>query len=143
METLAALLTHKGTEVTTVSPQASAHEAGRVMAEEDIGALLVMEGEKPVGIVSERDLARKVLLQGRAPKEVTVREVMTEHVVYVRLEQTLEEAMALMIGKGIRHLPVFDGGRLKGILSIRDVVESVISEHKFTIQQLENYISRG
>jgi len=110
------------------------------MAEKEIGALLVMEGEKLVGVFSERDYARKVILHGKTSKETLVREIMTARVIYVRIDQTIEECMALMTEKRVRHLPVFDGQIVVGVISIGDVVKAIIAEQEFVIEQLGNYI---
>ena len=143
MQTVRDLLRKKGTEVHWVSPDTTVYDALRLMAEKNIGAVLVREGARPVGILSERDYARQVVLKGKASKDTPVREIMTSRVVFVRPEQTIEECMALMTDKRIRHLPVLDEGTLAGILSIGDVVKAVISEKQFRIEQLENYISSG
>ena len=110
------------------------------MAERRIGALLVMECERIVGIVTERDYARKVILMGRSSSDTPVRDIMTTSVMYVRPDQTNEECMALMTENRLRHLPVIDGGKLVGLISIGDLVKDIISEQQFTIQQLEHYI---
>jgi CBS domain-containing protein len=111
------------------------------MAEKGIGALIVLDGNRVAGILSERDYARKVSLLGKSSKTTPVREIMTERVVYVRPDQTVEDCMALMTNKRIRHLPVLDGNQLAGVISIGDVVKAVISEQEFMITQLENYIT--
>ncbi|HLA98836.1 MAG TPA: CBS domain-containing protein [Anaerolineales bacterium] len=131
----------KGNQVYSIHPEASVYEALRLMAEKDIGALLVMEAEKVVGIFSERDYARKVVLHGKSSKETPVREVMTARVVFVRPDQSLDECMALMTNKRIRHLPVVEGDRVVGVISIGDVVKEIIAEQEFVIEQLANYIS--
>jgi len=113
------------------------------MAEKNVGALLVIDEERLVGIVSERDYARKVVLKGKSSKDTLVKEIMTEKVVYIRPDESIEECMALMTEKHFRHLPVIDNGTLIGVISIGDVVRTVISEQKFIIAQLENYISGG
>jgi CBS domain-containing protein len=110
------------------------------MAERDVGALVVLEGDKLVGIFSERDYARKVILHGKASKETLVREIMTHKVLCVRPEQSVDECMALMTGKRVRHLPVLDHRKVIGVISIGDVVKEVISEQRFMIEQLEHYI---
>src|SRR5262249_25689876 len=122
-------------------PDASVFEALKVMAEKNVGALLVIEGERLVGVFSERDYARKVILHGKASKEIPVREIMTAHVLYVRPHQTIEECMALMTDKRVRHLPVLDGEQLIGVISIGDVVKAIIAEQGFIIEQLQNYIT--
>ena len=116
-------------------------DALKLMADKSIGALLVMEGEEVVGIITERDYARKVILMSRSSKETPVRDIMTSSVMYVRPDQTSEECMVLMTENRLRHLPVMDGGRLLGLISIGDLVKDIISEQKFIIEQLEHYIS--
>jgi CBS domain-containing protein len=110
------------------------------MADRNIGALLVMEDLKIVGIITERDYARKIVLMGRSSKETPVRDIMTFPVMSVRPDRTNEECMALMTENRVRHLPVIDGGKLIGLVSIGDLVKDIISEQKFTIEQLEHYI---
>ena len=116
-------------------------DALKLMADKNIGALLVMEAEEVAGIITERDYARKVVLMSRSSKQTPVREIMTSAVMYVRPDQTSEECMVLMTENRLRHLPVIDGGRLLGIISIGDLVKDIIAEQKFTIEQLEHYIS--
>ena len=140
MKTVHQLLESKGSAVVSISPQAKVIDALRVMAEREIGAVLVVDNDKLVGIMSERDYARKVILRGRSSQETHVREIMTERVIYVRPQQTVPDCMALMTNKRVRHLPVLDGDRLVGILSLGDLVKETISEQQFIIQQLENYI---
>ena len=122
-------------------PNASVYDAMKLMADKGIGALLVMEGAKLVGIISERDYARKVILQGRSSRTTAVREIMTTRVAYAEPEQNIEECMALMTEKRIRHLPVIEAGEVRGVISIGDLVKSIIAEQKFIIEQLERYIS--
>jgi CBS domain-containing protein len=140
MKTVRRLLQARQNHVHTVSPDAPASEALRTMADYDIGALLVTNNEQLVGIVTERDMARKLGVIGRDPAATPVREIMSDRVLYVRPEQTIEECMALMTDKHLRHLPVLDGGRVLGIVSMRDVIADVIAEQSFIIEQLENYI---
>ena len=140
MKTVEQILDGKGSDVWSITPDASVLEAIKLMAEKEVGALLVMTGEKPVGIVSERDYARKVILKGRS-QETSIQDIMTTHVVYVSPDQSIEECMALMTEKHIRHLPVMDGERLRGMLSIGDLVKAVIAEQKLVIKELERYIS--
>jgi len=140
MKTVRRLLQAKGSTVWTITPQALVSDALRLMAEKDVGALVVGDEEHIVGIVTERDIARKALLHGRLPDYVRVRDIMTDRVLYVRPEQTIEECMALMTDKHLRHLPVMDGGRVLGVVSMRDVVADLIAEKAFLIEQLENYI---
>jgi CBS domain-containing protein len=127
--------------VHSIVPTASVFDALMLMAEKNIGALLIMEGETIVGLLSERDYARKVVLMGRSSKETPVRDVMTCPVLYVGLQQTTEECMALMTEKRLRHLPVLDDGKLIGLISIGDLVKDIISEQQFVIEQLQYYIS--
>ncbi|TCO81690.1 CBS domain protein [Plasticicumulans lactativorans] len=124
-----------------IAPTASVFEAIRLMADKGIGALLVMEGEQIVGIVTERDYARKVVLLGRSSKETPVAEIMDAPVLYVRPHFTNEECMALMTENRVRHLPVLDGETLVGLVSLGDLVKDIISEQRFIIQQLEHYIA--
>lgn len=137
------ILQEKGSEIWRVSPQTTVFDALKLMADRNIGALLVLEGAKLAGIFSERDYARKVILKGKASKDTAVAEIMTAVVVTVRPSQTVEECMELMTANRIRHLPVVDGAELAGVISIGDVVKAIISDREFTIKQLENYITGG
>jgi len=141
VKTASQLLEEKGTHIWSIGPEASVYEAIELMAEKVVGALLVMEGSNVVGVISERDYARKVILKGRSSKETRISEIMTTRVIYVRPDHTLEECMALMTEKRIRHLPVLDAGNLIGVLSIGDLVKAIIAEQKFIIDQLTHYIS--
>ena len=143
MKSVRDIVEKKGRQIWSVAPGTTVFETLQLMAEKEIGAVLVMEGGRPVGIFSERDYARQVILKGKASKDTPVRDVMTTRVVYIRPDQTMEECMALMTDKRIRHLPVLVEGRVEGILSIGDVVKAVISEKEFIISQLENYITSG
>jgi CBS domain-containing protein len=127
--------------VYTIGPAASVFDAVKLMADKNIGALPVVEGGKIVGVITERDYARKIILMARSSKETPVREVMTSQVMYVHPRQTSEECMALMTENRVRHLPVMDQGRLIGLVSIGDLVKDVIAEQKFIIEQLEHYIA--
>jgi len=140
MKTVRQLIEVKGSSVVSVAPDTHVFDALKVMADREIGALLVIDGERLVGIVSERDYARKVILKGKSSQETCVREIMTERVVYAKPEHTVAQCMALMTDKRIRHLPVLDGSRLMGVLSIGDLVKETISEQEFIIRQLESYI---
>jgi CBS domain-containing protein len=137
------VLGEKGGEIWSVSPGTIVFDALTLMAEKNIGALLVLDGKKLAGIFSERDYARKVILKGKASKEITVAEIMTTVVVSVRPAQTVEECMTLMTEHRIRHLPVVEGDELIGVISIGDVVKAIISDREFMIQQLEHYIAGG
>ena len=141
MKTVTLLLRAKGNEVLTVSPDVPVFAALGLMAERNVGALLVVEGGRLVGIFSERDYARKVILKGKSSKETPVREVMSANVLYVRPRHTIEECMALMTEKRVRHLPVLEGERLVGVISIGDIVKEIIAEQEFMIEQLQNYIT--
>ena len=142
MKTVAQLLRTKGHEVLSVAPETAVFEALRLMAEKNVGAVLVLEGDSLVGIFSERDYARKVILKGKSSKETLVREIMSSYVLYVRPEQTIDDCMALMTGKRVRHLPVLEEERrVVGVISIGDVVKDIISEQEFMIEQLQNYIT--
>lgn len=125
----------------SITPAASVFDAVKLMSEKNIGALLVMEGGKIVGVVTERDYARKVILMAKSSKETPVRDIMTTQVMYVRPNQTSEECMVLMTENRVRHLPVMDQGKLIGLVSIGDLVKDVIAEQKFIIEQLEHYIA--
>jgi len=126
--------------VYSIAPGVSVYDALRLMADRNIGALLVVEEGKIVGILSERDYARKVVLMDRSSKQTAVREVMTSSVMYARPDQTNEECMALMTDNRLRHLPVMENGKLLGLVSIGDLVKDIISEQQFVIEQLQNYI---
>ena len=140
MKSIRQLLQAKGREVHSITPDARVFDALKLMAEKDVGALVVTEGGKLAGILSERDYARKVILHGKSSHDITVRDIMTGKVITVSLDHTVEECMALMTGKRIRHLPVMEGERLAGLLSIGDLVKEVIAEQEQTIKQLESYI---
>jgi CBS domain-containing protein len=140
MRTIRQVLEEKGSEVITIEPDASVYRAIEIMAENGIGALVVMEGDRPVGLISERDYARKVILKGRSSRDTETRKVMATHVYCVRPDQTVEECMALMTDKRVRHLPVIEDDRMVGIVSIGDLVKSIITDQQFIIEQLEHYI---
>lgn len=135
------VLREKGPEFWSVTPGATVFKALELMAKQNIGAVLVMEGDLLVGIFSERDYARKVVLEGKSSKDMPVRDIMTSKVVCVRPEQGIDECMALMTNKHVRHLPVIEGDRVVGVISLGDVVKVKISEQEFTISQMEHYIS--
>jgi len=142
VKTAAELLRSKPHQtVYTITPTASVFDAVKLMADKDVGALLVMEGSDVAGIITERDYARKIALMSRSSKETPVHEIMTSPVMYVGPGQTSEECMALMTENRLRHLPVMDDGKLLGLISIGDLVKGLISDQKFIIQQLEHYIT--
>lgn len=141
MKTVREMLLKKGNQIYSISPDQKIFEALQLMAEKEVGALLVMDGESLVGIISERDYARKVALEGKSSKESLVSEIMSSKVFYVDIDTSTEECMALMINKKVRHLPVFDKGKLVGVISIGDVVNAIIDEKEFEIDQLVRYIT--
>ncbi len=137
------VLKAKNKEIQSIAPTATVFEALKKMSEKQIGALVVMENSKVVGIISERDYARKIILQGKTSKETLVKEVMSTTLFSVNPDTSVEEAMVLMTGKHVRHLPVFEKTKFVGIVSIGDVVKSIISHKDFLISQLSNYITAG
>lgn len=141
MVTVGALLKLKGHDVWTVEPDKTVYDALVLMAEKSVGALVVVEDGRVVGVISERDYARKVILKGKTSMATPVREIMTTRVYYVSQSHKIEECMALMTEMTVRHLPVLEDGELVGIVSIGDVVKSVISEQEFVIDQLVTYIA--
>lgn len=141
MKIVKELLDAKGHHVWMIGPDASVLEAIKMMAEKEVGALVVADAGRPVGIISERDYARKVILQGRSSQETAVKDIMTTAMVCARLDQTVEECMAVMTEKRIRHLPVVEQDKVIGIISIGDLVKAIIAEQRFVIEQLEHYIT--
>ena len=138
-----ALLAIKGGDIWSIGPGASVYEALELMAEKNVSGLLILENDKLVGIFTERDYARKLILKGRFSKDTKISDLMTTNVLYVEPDNTVEDCMKLMTDKRIRHLPVIDDEKLVGILTIGDLVKQIISEQETTIHQLENYISGG
>lgn len=141
MTTVNDLLRDKPADIWTVSPDASVYEALQLMAEKNIGAVLVMDNGRLVGLLSERDYARKLVLENRSSRETPVRDVMTERVAYASPSMEIEQCMALMTDKRFRHLPIMDNGKLVGLVSMGDLVKAIIADQSFLIEQLENYIS--
>jgi CBS domain-containing protein len=141
MKTVKRILQEKGGTAQSIQPDATVYDALKLMAEKNVGALLVLEKGKLVGIISERDYARKVILKGKSSLDTPVKEIMTERVMFVRPEQTVEECMALVTEKHVRHLPVLVGDLVVGVVSIGDLVKASIDEKDFMIKQLENYIT--
>jgi CBS domain-containing protein len=140
MTVVAQLLKHKRDIIFSVDPEAPVLEAIRLMAEHGVGALLVMQGQELVGVVSERDYARKVILKGRSSSETSVRQIMSSPVLTVRPDQSVRECMQIMTDKRVRHLPVVEHERVAGVLSIGDLVRAVLEEQQKTIEELEQYI---
>jgi CBS domain-containing protein len=140
MTTVRKLLEGKGRAIYSVEPQAAVLDAVRLMAEHHVGALVVMRGAALEGIVSERDYARKVILRGRSSADTPVRDIMSAPVLTVSLDTSVQACMQLMTDRHVRHLPVVDGARVIGMISIGDLVKSVIAEQKAQIEQLESYI---
>ena len=141
MKSVKQILDSKGNDIWSLRPDNSVLDAVKLMAEKGIGALLVMEGARLVGIVSERDYARKVILKGRSSEDTRVADIMTANVLYVHPDETVDDCMALMTEKRIRHLPIVEKEQVIGVLSLGDLVKAVIAEQKFMIDQLEHYIS--
>ena len=141
MQSVKDILKSKGSEIWSVKPDDTVFSAIKMMADKGIGALLVMDGDKLVGIVTERDYARKVVLEGKSSREAAVNEVMTTKILCVTPERTIDECMALMTDKRIRHLPVLEHKQVVGFVSIGDLVKAVIGEQKILIDQLQHYIS--
>jgi CBS domain-containing protein len=144
MSTVRDMIRRKGGDVFSISSDVTVYEALTIMARHNTGALMVVGADNKVeGILSERDCVRKVELEGKTSKGTLVREIMTSKVIYVEAGQQLEECMALMIDKNVRHLPVFDGSELLGLISVRDVLKEVVDVQKFMISHLEHYITGG
>jgi CBS domain-containing protein len=143
METVRDILRDKGHNVWSVAPHATVFEALELMAAKNVGAVLVLDGGRLVGIMSERDYARKVTLLGKTSKDTPVSEIMTSRVLYVNADQTIQECMALMTEKRIRHLPVIEGDRVMGVVTIGDLGRAIISDQQFMLAQLEHYITGG
>ena len=141
MKKIKEVLDSKGRDVLSIAPDASIYEAVTLMAERGVGALLVMEGDRLVGLVGERDCLWKVMLKDRSPRETDVKQLMTKNILCVKPEQTVEDGMALMTDKRIRHLPVVNGDRVEGIISIGDLVKAIIADQQFVIEQLEHYVT--
>ena len=141
MTTVRSVLQTKDNTIWSIAPDALVFDALKIMADKNVGALLVTKKEKVVGIFSERDYARKIVLKGESSHTTAIKDVMTSGVLSVNPEQSIDECMTLMTNKHIRHLPVLENGKLIGLVSIGDVVKAIISEHEYTIKQLENYIT--
>src|SRR6202142_3214528 len=143
MNNIRDLIRRKGSQVFSIGPNDSVFDAMKIMADNNTGALLVMEADQVEGIISERDCIRRVDIQGKSSKDTMVSEVMTSKVLYVEASQSLDECMAVMIDKNVRHLPVYENGKLAGLISVRDVLKEVVDYQKLMISQLEHYISNS
>ena len=141
MKTVKEVLETKGFDFATVAPDTWVLEAARQMSDQGIGSLLVMRGADLLGVVTERDVAYKLVCAGKSPVDTAVKEIMSSHVLCVTPQHTVEECMALMTDKRVRHLPVVEDGRIVGIVSIGDAVKAMVAQQQFIIEQLENYIS--
>ena len=141
MTTVAQLLDSKGHTTHSITPDESVLDAIKKMAKMKIGALIVLDNDSMVGIITERDYARKVILDGKSSHNTPVKEIMTTNVVCARMNQTVEECMAVVTEKRVRHLPVLDENKVVGIISIGDLVKAIIAEQQFIIEQLEHYIA--
>ena len=134
------IIADKGRDVWSIDPDASVYDAIEVMAEKNVGALVVIENDKLAGIISERDYARKVILEGKASKETAVRDIMVTKVICVRPDQSIDDCMSIMTEKRIRHLPVMHEGQLGGMITLGDVVKCIIADQKYEIDELQHYI---
>ena len=139
--TISEILSHKGSSVWSITPEATVFEAVQMMAEKNVGALLVIEADRLIGIISERDYSRKVILKGKSSKQTPVKEIISGQVIQVTPAHTVEECMRLMTDHRIRHLPVLEGSRIVGVVSIGDLVNWIISAQTTTISQLQTYIT--
>ncbi len=141
MKTLKMLLDEKGRDVWSIEPDDTVFNAIKLMAEKGIGALAVLKSDRLIGMITERDYARKVILKEKSSQATSVGDIMATKVIYARADQSVDECMAVMTEKRVRHLPVFEEGKLIGIVSIGDLVKAIIAEQQFVIEQLEQYIS--
>ncbi len=141
MKRIQTLLKKKGYDVWSIAPDASVYDAIHLMAEKAVGALIVMDGQKLVGVISERDYARKIILEGRSSENTKISEIMSSEVITTGPDNRIEECMAIMTERRIRHLPVLDGDEVLGIISLGDLVKYIIAEQQFVIEQMERYIN--
>lgn len=141
MPSILQVLASKGSQVWSISPDATVYAGLTLMADKNIGALLILENDRPVGIMSERDYARKIILEGRSSRDTKIRSIMTTRLTWVEPNDSVEHAMALMTREHIRHLPVMEGNSVLGLVSIGDLVKAMINQQQFTIEQLERYIA--
>ena len=141
MQTIKQLLETKGSDILTIDPDSTVYDAIKLMADHQVGSLLVMDKEKLLGIITERDYSRNVILKGKSSRDTLVKDIMITNILCVQPEKSVEECMALMTDKHVRHLPVIQNSNVIGIISIGDLVKAIISEQKFMIEQLEHYIN--
>ncbi len=141
MKRIQTLLKKKGYDVWSIAPDASVYDAIHLMAEKAVGALIVMDGPNLVGVISERDYARKIILEGRSSENTKISEIMSSEVITVGPDNRIEECMAMMTERRIRHLPVLDGDEVLGVISLGDLVKYIIAEQQFVIEQMERYIN--
>lgn len=141
MKRIQTLLKKKGYDVWSIAPDASVYDAIHLMAEKGVGALIVMDGPNLVGVISERDYARKIILEGRSSENTKISEIMSSEVITVGPDNKIEECMAMMTERRIRHLPVLDGDEVLGVISLGDLVKYIIAEQQFVIEQMERYIN--
>ncbi len=141
MKRIQTLLKKKGYDVWSIAPDASVYDAIHLMAEKAVGALIVMDGQKLVGVISERDYARKIILEGRSSENTKISEIMSSEVITTGPDNKIEECMAIMTERRIRHLPVLDGNEVLGVISLGDLVKYIIAEQQFVIEQMERYIN--
>ena len=141
MKRIQTLLKKKGYDVWSIAPDASVYDAIHLMAEKAVGALIVMDGSKLVGVISERDYARKIILEGRSSENTKISEIMSSEVITTGPDNRIEECMAIMTERRIRHLPVLDGNEVLGVISLGDLVKYIIAEQRFVIEQMERYIN--
>lgn len=141
MKRIQTLLKKKGYDVWSIAPDASVYDAIHLMAEKAVGALIVMDGPKLVGVISERDYARKIILEGRSSENTKISEIMSSEVITTGPDNRIEECMAIMTERRIRHLPVLDGNEVLGVISLGDLVKYIIAEQQFVIEQMERYIA--
>jgi len=141
MKRIRTLLKKKGYDVWSIAPDASVYDAIHLMAEKAVGALIVMDGPKLVGVISERDYARKIILEGRSSENTKISEIMSSEVITTGPDNKIEECMAIMTERRIRHLPVLDGNEVLGVISLGDLVKYIIAEQQFVIEQMERYIN--
>ena len=141
MKRIQTLLKKKGYDVWSIAPDASVYDAIHLMAEKAVGALIVMDGSKLVGVISERDYARKIILEGRSSENTKISEIMSSEVITTGPDNRIEECMAIMTERRIRHLPVLDGNEVLGVISLGDLVKYIIAEQQFVIEQMERYIN--